>query len=78
MLHYLIYRAVKYKDDGRDVVTVADFISIHITFPFIHAWVSYQIVYVFMIALCAMCPDRGEEGSPNDWYFCFDVQTHDS
>jgi hypothetical protein len=38
---YLIYNQVKYKDDGRDVVTVFDFISIHVTFSVINAWMTY-------------------------------------
>jgi hypothetical protein len=78
VLHALIYRRVKYKDDGRDLVTVADFVALHVTFPFINAWVSYQLVYVSMIALCAMCPDRGAEGSLDDWKFCKKYLTPDA
>ena len=38
---YLVYEPLKYKDDGRDVISIADFITIHVTFPAINAWVSY-------------------------------------
>ena len=38
---YLLYNQVKYKDDGRDVVTMFDFISIHVTFSVINAWMTY-------------------------------------
>ena len=76
-LHFLIYRTVKYKDDGRDVVTLIDFISIHITFPYISAWVTYQIVYTASITLCAMCPDEGSPNSQNDWAFCATYWTPD-
>lgn len=69
---------MKYKDDGRDLVTVADFVALHVTFPFINAWVTYQIVYVASIALCAMCPDQGMPNSPNDWYFCQRYVTPDA
>jgi len=78
VLHALIYRRVKYKDDGRDLVTVADFVALHVTFPFINAWVSYQIVYVSSIALCAMCPDKGAKGSKDDWSFCKKYVTADT
>ena len=70
VLHYLIYRTVKYKDDGRDLVTPLDFVTIHVTFPFISAWVSYQIVYTASIALCALCPDAGQFDSGTDFSFC--------
>ena len=69
-MHCLIYRTVKYKDDGRDLVTGWDFVTIHVTFPFINAWVSYQIVYVAIVAFCALCPDAGSSVSEHDWYFC--------
>jgi hypothetical protein len=77
VLHYLIYSTVKYKDDGRDVVTMIDFLSIHVTFPYISAWVTYQIVYTASIALCALCPDEGSSISPNDMAFCAKFQTTD-
>ena len=78
MLHYLIYRTVKYKDDGRDLVTPADFVTIHVTFPFISAWITYQIVYTALIVLCAMCPDTGQQDSLNDWSFCAEYYTPDT
>ena len=74
----MIYRTVKYKDDGRDLVTGWDFVTIHVTFPFINAWVSYQIVYVATVAFCALCPDAGSANSVSDWYFCENYQTSDS
>lgn len=41
VVQYQIYKPLKYKDDGRDVVSVIDFITIHVTFPAINAWISY-------------------------------------
>ena len=41
VIFYLIYKPLKYKDDGRDVVGWLDFVTIHTTFPAINAWVSY-------------------------------------
>jgi hypothetical protein len=45
--HFLIYKEIKYKDDGRDHVSFMDFICIHITFPAIDAWASYLLIFVF-------------------------------
>ena len=41
VLHFLIYKTTKYKDDGRDLVNMIDFVCIHCTFPAINAWVTY-------------------------------------
>ena len=54
-IHYTIYRPLKYKDDGRDVVSWLDFVTIHMTFPLINAWVSYQLYYCLMITITTAC-----------------------
>ena len=54
-IYYMIYRPLKYKDDGRDVVTFVDFITIHITFPAINAWISYQLYYSAMVTATTIC-----------------------
>jgi uncharacterized membrane protein len=41
----MLYRKLKYKDDGREQVPILDFVTIHITFPVLNAWSSYQVVY---------------------------------
>ena len=41
IVHYLIYVRVKYKDDGRELVNMYDFITIQVTFPSINCWVTY-------------------------------------
>ena len=59
VVQYLIYEPVKYKDDGRDVVTIADFITIHVTFPVVNAWVTYQMYFGMMVTLTTICSTRG-------------------
>ena len=41
VVHYLIYKRIKYKDDGRELVSFADFFTIQLTFPFINSWITY-------------------------------------
>ena len=53
--HNYIYSPLKYKDDGRDVVSFIDFITIHSTFPAINAWISYQMYYNLAITATTVC-----------------------
>ena len=53
--HYYIYSPLKYKDDGRDVVSFIDFITIHGTFPSINAWISYNLYYYLAITVTTIC-----------------------
>ena len=55
VVQYMIYEPVKYKDDGRDVVTVADFITIHVTFPVMNAWVTYQMYFSMIATITTIC-----------------------
>ena len=54
-INYLIYSPLKYKDDGRDIVSVIDFVTIHMTFPAINAWVSYQLYYTILVTWTTVC-----------------------
>lgn len=54
-IHYLIYRPLKYKDDGRDIVSFLDFITIHMTFPAINAWISYQFYFTLCVTFTTLC-----------------------
>jgi hypothetical protein len=47
---------VKYKDDGRELVGIVEFITIHVTFPVLNAWISYQLAYQFIVLLAESCP----------------------
>ena len=70
VLHFLIYKTTKYKDDGRDLVSGVDFVSIHCTFPAMNAWVTYQTLYVFLMTLSAVCPEKAQSWQKNlsyDW-----------
>ena len=58
VLHFMIYKTTKYKDDGRDLVSFVDFISIHCTFPIMNAWITYQTLYVFFMTLATICPQK--------------------
>ena len=40
--YHTLYRKVKYSDDGRELVSLVDFVTIHVTFPVMNAWLSYQ------------------------------------
>ena len=42
---FFLYERVKYKDDGRELVGIVEFITIHVTFPVINAWSSYIVAY---------------------------------
>lgn len=53
--HYYIYSPLKYKDDGRDVVSFIDFITIHGTFPAINSWISYNMYYYLTITVTTIC-----------------------
>jgi len=64
--HILIYRKIKYKDDGRDLVTWVDYITIHVTFPFINAWVSYQLLYMISLSIVTACPFMTEDDAKFD------------
>lgn len=52
---YTLYRPVKYKDDGRDIVSFVDYVTIHVTFPGINCWVSYQLYYAMMLTTTTVC-----------------------
>ena len=55
IVQYLIYQPLKYKDDGRDVVSFIDFITIHVTFPTINAWISYNLYFSLMVTAATIC-----------------------
>lgn len=54
--HELLYKRLKYKDDGRDLVSKIDFCTIHVTFPLMNAWFTYQLIYVCYLSYAAICP----------------------
>lgn len=50
-MHVFAYRKIKYKDDGRDYVSPLEYISIHMTFSVLHAWISYFMMFNFFQSL---------------------------
>ena len=55
-VHYMLYLKVKYKDDGRELVTFADFITIQVCFPALNAWMTYQFFFMMMLTASTICP----------------------
>ena len=51
-----IYLKIKYKDDGRELVSWLEFVTIHMTFPALNAWITYLLLYQFSIAMILQCP----------------------
>lgn len=47
---------VKYKDDGREIVSWYEYVTIHTTFPFINAWMTYTLFYQFTLVVLLECP----------------------
>lgn len=54
-IHYFIYSPLKYKDDGRDIVSFIDFVTIHVTFPAINAWITYFLYYTIIVTVTTVC-----------------------
>lgn len=52
---FLIYRKIKYRDDGRELVTGWQFLNNHVSFAVINAWCSYQMYYSFVNSLEVLC-----------------------
>lgn len=55
-VQYLLYNKVKYKDDGRELVNFADYVTIQITFPLINCWITYQTLYSLFQTMAELCP----------------------
>ena len=65
-----LYGRVKYKDDGRELVSIVEFITIHVTFPVLNAWISYQLAYQIIIVMAESCPWSGNPFEPQAYNFC--------
>ena len=63
-VHYLIYLKVKYKDDGRELVSFSDFFTIQVCFPAINAWITYQTLYVLFLTVSMLCPTDDKKALP--------------
>ena len=63
-----MYISVKYKDDGREFVTVLEFITIHCTFPALNAWLTYQLLYQTAQIITASCPYSQRLNPP--YFYC--------
>ena len=60
-VHYMLYLKVKYKDDGRELVTFADFITIQVCFPALNAWMTYQFFFMLFLTVSTICPPDIED-----------------
>lgn len=75
VIYYTIYRPLKYKDDGRDVVSWIDFLTIHGTFPAINAWVSYSLYYCLEICFTTICQTSYIDNLTSE--FCKDFHSYE-
>lgn len=75
VIYLFIYRPIKYKDDGRELVSWFEFLTIHVTFPVLNAWVTYQLVYNVFIILATTCPFPVQE---NTFFWCTSQDTDDA
>jgi len=71
-MHVLMYRKVKFRDDGRDVVTGTDFVAIHVTFAMMNAWLTYVWFFIMFVAISKLCPypDLLIPNAPPMYFFC--------
>ena len=58
MIDAALYTRVKYLDDGRELVTPTEFVSLHFTLTFMSGWMSYQLAIQFLILLTKMCSNQ--------------------
>lgn len=54
-----VYLKIKYRDDGRELVTWLEFATIHCTFPFLNAWISYYLAYQISICIFTILKTKG-------------------
>lgn len=50
-VHVFAYKRIIYKDDGRDYVSIKEFIAIHVTFSILYSWISYLVLYTFISSI---------------------------
>ena len=67
----IIYNRIKYRDDGRELVSWFEFVTIHMTFPCLNAWLTYALCYQISDVMLLSCPYLGplKKGivTPNWW-----------
>lgn len=56
-VHYFGYKRIKYLDDGRDYVSIKEFLSVHCTFSVINSWTTYFLVYNMFVYLQSLYKD---------------------
>jgi len=50
-VHLKIYIKIKYHDDGHEFVSRIEFVCMHIPFSFLHAWLSYCIIFTIFLSV---------------------------
>jgi hypothetical protein len=50
-----LYLPIKYKDDGRDVVSGTDYVCIHVPISFMNAWATYFFLYSSFVSFSELC-----------------------
>ena len=69
----LIYSKIKYKDDARENVSFFDFLTIHVTFAMMNAWITYYIFELLELTIASSCPSNLFTLLQDDSYpkFCY-------
>ena len=62
-IHYFGYRRIKYLDDGRDYVSIIEFISVHCTFSVINSWTTYFFCYNVFVYLQKIFKSKDPESN---------------
>lgn len=55
LVNAFIYLRLKYRDEGFEMVQWNEFITVHVTFPVINAWLSYTLVYILFLNIVNLC-----------------------
>lgn len=60
--HFMVYRKVKYHDEGNAFVSRSEFFAIHITFSMIEAWISYLLMWSAFVSVVQYIEHEKESG----------------
>lgn len=55
LVNAFIYLRLKYRDEGFEMVQWNEFITVHVTFPVLNAWLSYTLVYILFLNIVSLC-----------------------
>ena len=47
----MVYRKVKYHDEGNEYVSRSEFFAVHINFAVVEAWISYLLLFSIFVSV---------------------------